>query len=154
MRRPNETVEQWRERMAERAAAQRYFTRLERGATEALYDPPSRSVITAQVKPRPAPTTTEYRDCSRCHKPMRLTNQKVVDHPGTVVIGARGLCHECSYHPERQRRPERALRCTKCDKVMRTSGQRAAEFPGTVTYGKKDTCQGCVRKAARAAAKK
>ncbi|KUG58953.1 hypothetical protein [Nesterenkonia jeotgali] len=44
------------------------------------------------------PKTSPYRgaDCKDCGRTMRISSDRVADHPGTVVHAAHGSCQPCS----------------------------------------------------------
>lgn len=179
MKRRDETEDQWRARMEEKAEAQRYFSRMERGVVEALHAPPSAATVTAQVstaakaaRPReknavrtftagmtPVPfrpkalAAPDEHFCANpeCAKKMRSSRYSATDKPGTVQYGAHGLCHRCAYHPDRPRAKTRPTHCATCNKVMRKSDQTIADVPGSVQHGRGATCQPCLRKKARQA---
>lgn len=45
--------------------------------------------------------TCQHRPCGACQRPMRAFDQRKVDHPTTVAIGARGLCSSCTHRVRR-----------------------------------------------------
>ena len=144
MRRPNETDDEWRERMAAKADRQRYFIGLETKATAALHNPRIRYSTTAHADPEPADTTVlpkahRTSECVVCHVRLRAAATPASSAPGSRQFGARGMCRRCTADADR------AKVCARCDRPMRGAKRTVAQEPGTVPHGRGDLCKGCVR---------
>lgn len=93
--------------------------------------------------------------CHDCGRPLRHTDQRLEDFPGTLKHVGNGLCKMCENR--RGRGPLLGTRvnsaptnCRGCERPLRNTSQSAAEKPGSVRHMSQGFCAPCVKVRKRA----
>jgi hypothetical protein len=88
--------------------------------------------------------------CADCGRPLRLTEEKAADHPGTLACGGkRGeeyLCMACLRHWKGISKPMfiPPPECLGCERQMARGGRARGPIPkGWVRHNSQGYCSGC-----------
>lgn len=156
MMRPGETLDQWRERMADKAAKQRPFVKGTLKARESSYKA-RQPVETPEPKPKAEPRVRPSRitrpdNCAECGIGMYSRSEGPV--AGKREFAGNGLCVNCSQRARRKNKPRtpkprgrpvrRPTHCVKCGIELISRG--GEKRPGVRRHGGHGKCTVCYNK--------